>query len=187
MVLGEFLYRTIKKRLVYENKFVILQHKTLIHQDNKNHLIMKKLWIGIGILVAGVTLFIMPIIIAANTNAALKDGNFRYIPGTVFFINNDYTIDCDSLQITKPIKKGVAFAKMLDSPFDFDGIKRTMPLPEEFDTSMVLFWDDKESELCEGKIVKRSEGKCLKAVGTYKYKTGFFTTISIPIAAFVDE
>lgn len=148
---------------------------------------MKKLWIGIGILVAGVTLFIMPIIIAANTNAALKDGNFRYIPGTVFFINNDYTIDCDSLQITKPVKKGVAFAKMLDSPFGFDGIKRTMPLPEEFDTSMVLFWDDKESELCEGQIVKRSEGKCLKAVGTYKYKTGFFTTISIPIAAFVDE
>ncbi|MBR5777997.1 MAG: hypothetical protein IKY22_06025 [Bacteroidales bacterium] len=47
---------------------------------------MKKLWIGIGILTAGVTLFIMPIIIAANTNAALKDGNFRYIPGTVFFI-----------------------------------------------------------------------------------------------------
>ena len=76
---------------------------------------------------------------------------------------------------------------MLDSPFDFDGIKRTMPLPEEFDTSMVLFWDDKESEFCEGQIVKRSEGKCLKAVGTYKYKTGFFTTISIPIAAFVDE
>ena len=75
-----------KKRLVYENKFVILQHQTLIHQDNKNHLIMKKLWIGIGILAAGVTLFIMPIIIAANTNAALKDGNFRYIPGTVFFI-----------------------------------------------------------------------------------------------------
>ncbi len=119
-------------------------------------MVMKKIWVFLlGVLAGLVLFFIISCIIAFTNSSSSEDDNFIRFPEMGECISNN------RFKVIQVLDNGIALAKESSSDNeDFD-----------FYTGITVLFITKDKYYYDGEIITPSHGQCVRQVGIYRYET----------------